>query len=108
MTKRSLQDQQQIITDALASGRSVPAGRLLGLPELERDDVWVDTAGAATLLRVSPKTLSSWLARHGPKSAPLPQPTRILYRLYWRRSDLAAWSERRPGSPIAHGRRSHR
>jgi predicted DNA-binding transcriptional regulator AlpA len=97
VTERSLDEQLRLLADALAAGEAVPTGRLLGLPNLTGDDYWVDTAGAAALLRVSPKTLTSWLSRGGPKSSALPRPHRLLYRLYWRRSELDAWAERRPG-----------
>jgi hypothetical protein len=87
----TLAAQHQALVEALAEGKEVPAGRLLGLPELLDDDVWVDTAGAAALVRVNPKTITGWLARSGPKKQPFPSPHRLLYRLYWRRSDIEAW-----------------
>lgn len=97
MQRRSHHDQLRTLSAALAADEPIPAGRLLGLPELDDGDVWVDSAAAAVLLHVSPSTLTSWIARRGPKAQPLPQPTRVLYRLYWRRSDLTSWSARRPG-----------
>ncbi|NEB76278.1 helix-turn-helix domain-containing protein [Streptomyces sp. SID14478] len=87
----TLATQHQALLAALAEAKEVPAGRLLGLPELPEADVWVDTAGAAALVRVNPKTITSWLARGGPKKRPFPPPHRFLYRLYWRRSDIEAW-----------------
>lgn len=93
MNNRSvtLAAQHQALVEALAEAKAVPAGRLLGLPELPDDDVWVDTAGAAALVRVNPKTITGWLARGGPKKQPFPSPHRLLYRLYWRRSAIEAW-----------------
>ncbi|MER6738560.1 helix-turn-helix transcriptional regulator [Streptomyces puniciscabiei] len=96
----TLAAQHQALLEALAGSRPVPAGRLLGLPELDADDVWVDTAGAAALVRVNPKTITGWLARGGPKKRPFPSPHRLLYRLYWQRSEIEEWlcggsSERR-------------
>ena len=93
MNERSvtLAAQHQALLEALVEAQEVPAGRLLGLPELPNNDVWVDTAGAAALVRVNPKTITGWLARSGPKRRPFPSPHRLLYRLYWRRSDIEAW-----------------
>lgn len=93
MNERSvtLAVHHESLLEALAEAEAVPAGRLFGLPELPDDDVWVDTAGAAALARVSPKTITSWLARKGPKRRPFPPPRRILYRLYWRRSEIEGW-----------------
>jgi hypothetical protein len=87
----TLAAQHQALLEALVEAQEVPAGRLLGLPELPNNDVWVDTAGAAALVRVNPKTITGWLARSGPKRRPFPSPHRLLYRLYWRRSDIEAW-----------------
>jgi len=95
MDAASFEDQHRRMTAALAAGVNPPAGRLLGLPELRDGDYWVDIAGASVLLKVKPKTISSWLARGGPKPSPLPRPRRILYRLYWRRSELDAWARSR-------------
>ncbi len=89
------------LLEALARPDEVPAGRLFGLPELPDDDVWVDTAGAAALARVSPKTITSWLARKGPKRRPFPSPHRILYRLYWTRSEIEGWLRAEGGSTPA-------
>lgn len=88
---RNLKDQHWALRSAIEEGRDVPAGRLLGLPELSGADTWVDIAGAAVLARVEPKTITSWLARKGPKRRPFPTPHRILYRLYWKRSDIERW-----------------
>lgn len=51
-------------------------------------------AGAAALTGVPPKTITSWLARGGPVRNPFPVPQRFLYRLYWRRVDIASWQAR--------------
>lgn len=75
---------------ALTNGAPVPAGRLWGLPDLE-GDVWVDIAGAAALAGVKPKTLTGWLTRGGPARRPFPPPTRMMYRLYWKRSAVESW-----------------
>lgn len=83
--------RQNELVQAISSGVEVPAGRLLGLPELDEDDVWVDIAGASAYVGAAPKTITSWLARRGPKYAPFPAPLRLLHRLYWRRSDVQAW-----------------
>lgn len=83
-----------VLAQSRESGEPVPAGRLYGLPDLE-GDCWVDMAGAAAILKVKPSTITAWLARRGPKRQPLPTPQRILYRLYWRRSALETWGQRR-------------
>ncbi len=83
--------RHQELADALRAGRALPAGRLLGLPELPDDDVWVDIAGAAALSWVNPKTITGWLTRNGPKRKPFPRPHRLLYRLYWKRSVVVDW-----------------
>lgn len=100
MNERSvtLADQHRALVDALVEANEVPAGRLLGLPELPNEDVWVDTAGAAALVRVNPKTITGWLARSGPKKRPFPSPHRLLYRLYWKRSDIDTWLRERGSS----------
>ena len=82
------------LAEAVRAGRTVPAGRLLGLPELPSDDYWVDMAGATALTGIPPKTISSWLARGGPVRNPFPVPQRFLYRLYWRGIDIASWQAR--------------
>jgi hypothetical protein len=79
------------LATALRDGQPVSAGRLLGLPELADEDVWVDIAGAAALAHVNPKTITGWLTRRGPKRRPFPAPYRLLYRLYWRRSEIQGW-----------------
>ena len=88
---KSLEDQHRELRRAITEGRDLPAGPLLGLPELAGGDIWVDIAGAAVLARVKPRTITSWLARKGPKRRPFPTPHRILYRLYWKRSDIERW-----------------
>lgn len=92
---------------AVQSSRLVPTGRLYGLPELPDDDYWLDMAGAIALTGVRPKTITAWLARGGPVRNPFPVPQRLLYRLYWRGSDIAAWPARegltatpRPDRPL--------
>jgi len=90
------------LAEAVRAGRAVPAGRLLGLPELPGDDYWVDMAGATALTGIPPKTITSWLARGGPVRNPFPVPQRFLYRLYWRGTDIASWQARE----TAAGRRS--
>lgn len=77
---------------ARAEGRALPAGRLLGLPELPDEDVWVDIAGAEAVTDTPARTISGWLARGGPKRAPFPAPHRLLYRLYWPLSTLEEWT----------------
>jgi hypothetical protein len=81
------------LASALREGRPVPAGRLLGLPDLPADDVWVDVAGAAALAGVNPKTITGWLTRRGPKRQPFPPAYRLLYRLYWRRREIEEWMQ---------------
>lgn len=93
-----LEDHRRSLLETLTASREPAAGRLLGLPELGEDDCWVDIAGASVLLGVKPRTISSWLARSGPKPTPLPRPMRIMYRLYWRRSQLQDWARTRVGS----------
>ncbi|MBS2966682.1 hypothetical protein KGA66_26835 [Actinocrinis puniceicyclus] len=87
----SLAMHYESLTDALIEGRAIPAGRLFGLPDLEGDDIWVDIAGAAALVRVNPKAITGWLTRGGPKRKPFPTPYRLLYRLYWRKHDIDRW-----------------
>lgn len=91
-----------VLAEAVRAGRTVPAGRLLGLPELPGDDYWVDMAGATALTGIPPKTISSWLARGGPVRNPFPVPQRFLYRLYWRGTDITSWQARETSA----GRRS--
>ena len=84
------------LAETVRTGSSVPMGRLYGLPEL-RDDYWVDMAGAADLTGVRPKTITSWLSRGGPIRNPFPAPHRLLYRLYWRGTEIASWQAREQG-----------
>lgn len=90
----SLADALDELRKARAELRTPPAGRLLGLPELE-DDVWVDIAGAAHLAGVQPKTITAWLTRGGPARDHFPAPRRVLYRLYWPAREVEAWAGRR-------------
>lgn len=78
----------------------LPAGRLLGLPELPAGDVWVDMAGASALAGVPEKTITSWLSRGAPKQNPFPAASRFLYRLYWPASAILAWKAARAGSEV--------
>lgn len=79
------------LAEAARAGRTIPAGRLLGLPELPGNDCWLDMAGATAFTGIPPKTISSWLARGGPVRNPFPVPQRFLYRLYWRAADITSW-----------------
>jgi hypothetical protein len=82
------------LAEAVRTGKAVPAGRLLGLPELNGGDHWLDMAGATAVTGIPPKTISSWLARGGPVRNPFPVPQRILYRLYWRGTEITSWQAR--------------
>lgn len=75
----------------ISEGSELPAGRLLGLPNLPDDDFWVDIAGAAALCNVRPSTITGWLSKSGPKRRPFPQPMRLHYRLYWPSSAIRRW-----------------
>ncbi len=86
---------------AMRNAETIPVGRLWGLPDLGDSDMWVDIAGAAVLAQVKPKTLTGWLSRGGPKKRPFPAPTRLMHRLYWRRSTIEAWRQDRPARPRA-------
>lgn len=86
-----LNGQLAAIREALDAGRRPPAGGLLGLPALE-DDVWVDTAGAAAVVGVPPRTITSWLSRGRPASRPFPAARRYMYRLYWPLSQVEEWA----------------
>jgi hypothetical protein len=88
----ALETHAESIRAILAAGQRSPAGRLLGLPELD-DDVWADIAGAAVITGAPPRTITGWLNRRGPKRCPFPEPRRSLYRLYWPVSVLQAWRE---------------
>jgi hypothetical protein len=79
------------LIEAIRNGRVVAAGRLFGLPELPGDDYWLDMAGATAVTGVRPKTITSWLARGGPVRNPFPPPQRLLYRLYWRGTEITSW-----------------
>ena len=86
------------LTEAVRDGLPVPAGRLYGLPELPDGDIWVDIAGVAALTGVAPRTITGWLVRGGPLRNPFPQADRIMYRLYWPRSEIESWRAREHGS----------
>jgi hypothetical protein len=82
------------LSEAIRADRTVPTGRLFGLPELPDDDYWLDSAGVTAVAGVPPKTVTSWLARGGPVRNPFPVPQRILYRLYWRGTEIISWQSR--------------
>lgn len=87
-----LNEQIASIVAVLRDGRRLPAGALLGLPELD-GDMWADIAGAAAITGVQPRTITGWLNRRGPKRCPFPEPRRSLYRLYWPVSVLRSWCD---------------
>jgi hypothetical protein len=67
-------------------------GRWWGLPPLPDGDIWLDCEQVGVLTCRPTHTISSWLYRGGPARAPFPQPAlTINYRLYWRRTIIAAW-----------------
>jgi hypothetical protein len=78
------------LRQAREAGQTPPAGRLLGLPELA-GDVWVDIAGATAVTGLPQRTITSWLARGGPKALPFPSAHRFLYRNYWPAKELEEW-----------------
>ena len=82
------------MAEVIRAGGTVPAGRLFGLPELPGGDCWLDMAGATAVTGVPPKTITSWLARGGPVRNPFPSPQRLLYRLYWRSTEITSWQTR--------------
>ncbi len=88
-----LADHVAALSAALARGESVPAGRLMGLPELPEGDVWCDIAGASALSGAPSRTITGWLSRGGPRHNPFPQPDRILYRLYWPSKAVREWRD---------------
>ena len=89
-----LAGQRSALARAITTGQPVPAGRLLGLPELPGNGCWVDIAGASALTGVPPKTITGWLTRGGPKSNPFPTPRRHLYRLHWPSTEITSWRTR--------------
>lgn len=86
--------QAEWIRRARDEGRDVPAGRLLGLPELPDGDVWVDIAGASAITGLAAKTITGYLNRGQPRYWPFPAAHRFLYRLYWPMSVLEEWVRR--------------
>jgi hypothetical protein len=82
------------LAEVVRAGRSVPAGRLFGLPELPENEYWLDMAGATALTSIRPKTITGWLVRGGPVRNPFPVPDRFLYRLYWRSTEIESWLAR--------------
>jgi hypothetical protein len=87
----TLEEQAEQIRRARAEGKQLPAGRLLGLPELPGEDVWVDTAGLSALTGLSANTITGYLSHGKPKKNPLPAPYRFLYRNYWPLSVIEEW-----------------
>ncbi|WP_144127760.1 hypothetical protein [Catellatospora sichuanensis] len=87
----SLDAQYAFLLEAARNNADIPAGRLLGLPDLGPDDCWVDVAGAAAIAGVKPKTVTGWLSRGKPANVPFPSATLILNRLYWSRTSIEAW-----------------
>ncbi|MBB6038520.1 hypothetical protein [Phytomonospora endophytica] len=83
------------LTAAVEAG-TASAGRLLGLPELPGDGVWVDIAGAAAVVGVASQTITGWVNSNAPQELPFPAPQRILYRLYWPLADIQGWMGARP------------
>lgn len=86
-----LSDRMTALSNSISRGDRIPAGRVMGFPELPGGDMWCDIAGAAAIVGVPPKTITGWLARGGPKDNPFPIPNRILYRLYWPISVIRKW-----------------
>jgi hypothetical protein len=86
-----LAGREAAVEAAIRRGDKLPAGRLLGLPELPGRQAWVDMAGACAITRHPEGTITSWVARSGPKWCPLPTPSRVLYRLYWPEKQLREW-----------------
>jgi predicted DNA-binding transcriptional regulator AlpA len=86
-----LAERVDALREAALDGRAIPAGRLYGLPELPGDGCWVDMAGVAALTGAPAKTIASWLSRRGPLRNPFPVPCRVLYRLYWPKSEIESW-----------------
>jgi hypothetical protein len=96
---RDVAAHRQALRRHLDAG-TAPAGRLLGLPELDGDDVWCDVAAVSVLAGVAPSTITSWITRGRPSWNPFPQPDlRMLYRDLWRRSTVQAWLDA-GGSPF--------
>ncbi len=100
-TTSSLEQQSELAKKWAAvdsNGDAPTGGRLWGLPELPNGDLWVDIAGAAVIARTPPKSISSHLAKHGPRRNPFPAASRFMYRLFWPMSEIRAWREPAPGS----------
>jgi hypothetical protein len=79
---------------ALDPDAPLVAGRLWGLPELPDGELWVEINGAAAITGVAPRSITSHLAKGGPKRNPFPGPTRALSRLFWPLGVLRAWADR--------------
>ncbi len=68
----------------------------MGLPVLPNDAPWVDIHGAIDITGLAANAINSHLAKAGPKRNPIPQPTRVVGRLFWPRDELVAWAAREP------------
>jgi RNA polymerase sigma factor (sigma-70 family) len=90
LTGTDLASRRDDLSRAVTDG-SLSAGPLLGLPALPPGDSWVDAAGLSMVVNVEPKTITSWLSRDRPPDNPFPRPMRLLYRNYWRLSDIVVW-----------------
>jgi hypothetical protein len=104
--EESLQQRIERLGGYADAGELMPAGRLLGLPELPNGDVWIDMAGAAVVTGSAPHTITGWLRRGGPKYCPFPRMPKMLYQMYWPLSevaewhDLTAWIRQKAGTPV--------
>ncbi|WP_281919634.1 helix-turn-helix transcriptional regulator [Nocardia sputorum] len=93
----ALTDKVAELRAAWKAGQQLTGGQLFGLPPLD-GDVWVDTAGAAVITGVPPKTITSYLSRGKPKSNPFPAPSKFLGRTYWPASILLSWTAAQPAA----------
>ncbi|MCP2337186.1 hypothetical protein FHU30_002526 [Actinomadura rupiterrae] len=84
-------EQMRLLKDLLTGDEDLPLGQCLGLPNLPPGDYWVDIAGACVLCDVQPGTITGWLVKGGPARRPFPNPFRLMYRLYWKRSEIDLW-----------------
>lgn len=88
-----LADHAAALSAALARGESVPAGRLMGLPELPEGDVWCDIAGCVCAFGSTGPDNYRLAEPQGTENNPFPQPNRILYRLYWPSKAVREWRD---------------